>query len=93
MTDKHPSFTLTGQVALVTASSKGNGEACALALAQAGADIILGLRQIATGQTLVKRIQKMGREVLSVQMDVTSLDEMPKRSRPAYSTSSASISW
>jgi NAD(P)-dependent dehydrogenase (short-subunit alcohol dehydrogenase family) len=76
MTDTQPSFTLTGQVALVTASSKGIGKACALALAQAGADIILGLRQIATGQTLVKHIQKMGREVLPVQMDVTRLDEI-----------------
>jgi NAD(P)-dependent dehydrogenase (short-subunit alcohol dehydrogenase family) len=63
-------------VALVTASSKGIGRACALALAHAGADIILGLRQIATGQTLVKHIQKMGREVLPVQMDVTRMDEI-----------------
>jgi NAD(P)-dependent dehydrogenase (short-subunit alcohol dehydrogenase family) len=76
MTHTQPSFTLTGQVALVTASSKGIGRACALALAHAGADIILGLRQIATGQTLVKHIQKMGREVLPVQMDVTRLDEI-----------------
>jgi len=76
MADTQPLFTLTGQVALVTASSKGIGRACALALAQAGADIILGLRHIATGQTLVKQIQKMGREVLPVQMDVTRLDEI-----------------
>jgi len=76
MTDTQPSFTLAGQVALVTASSKGIGRACALALAHAGADIILGLRQIATGQTLVKHIQKMGREVLPVQMDVTRMDEI-----------------
>ena len=76
MTDKQPSFTLNGQVALVTASAKGIGEACALALAQAGADIILGLRQVSTGQALVKRIQKLGREVLPVQMDVTRLDEI-----------------
>ena len=76
MTDTQPSFTLTGQVALVTASSRGIGKACALALAQAGADIILGLRHIATGQTLVKQIQKMGREVLPVQMDVTRMDEI-----------------
>lgn len=76
MTNTQPSFSLTGQVALVTASSKGIGQACALALAQAGADIILGLRQVSSGQALVKRIQKMGREVLPVQMDVTRLDEI-----------------
>ncbi len=76
MTDKQPSFTLNGQVALVTASAKGIGRACALALAQAGADIILGLREVSSGQALVKRIQKLGREVLPVQMDVTRLDEI-----------------
>ena len=73
---KQPSFTLTGQVALVTASSKGIGKACALALAEAGADIILGLRQIAAGQALVRQIQKMGRKVLPVQMDVSKMDEI-----------------
>jgi NAD(P)-dependent dehydrogenase (short-subunit alcohol dehydrogenase family) len=76
MTDSKPSFSLSGQVALVTASSKGIGRACALALAQAGADIILGLKHKANGQALVRQIQKMGREVLPVQMDVTSMDEI-----------------
>ena len=76
MTNAQPSFTLNGQVALVTASSKGIGQACALALAQAGADIILGLRQVSSAQALVKRIQKLGREVLPVQMDVSRLDEI-----------------
>ena len=76
MTNAQPSFTLNGQVALVTASSKGIGQACALALAQAGADIILGLRQVSSAQALVKRIQKLGREVMPVQMDVSRLDEI-----------------
>jgi len=76
MTTTQPTLTLTGQVALVTGSAKGIGEACALALAQAGADIILGLRQVSSGRALVKRIQKLGREVLPVQMDVSRLDEI-----------------
>jgi NAD(P)-dependent dehydrogenase (short-subunit alcohol dehydrogenase family) len=69
-------FTLSGQVALVTASAKGIGKACALALAQAGADVILGLKHKSAGQALVKEIQKMGREALPVQMDVTKMDEI-----------------
>ncbi len=81
MTDTQPSFTLTGQVALITASSRGIGKACALALAQAGADIILGLKHEASGQALVTQIQKMGREVLPVQMDVTRLDEIAEAVR------------
>jgi len=73
---KQTSFTLNGQVALVTASSKGIGKACALALAESGADIILGLRQVSAGKGLVQQIQKLGREVLPVQMDVTKLNEI-----------------
>jgi NAD(P)-dependent dehydrogenase (short-subunit alcohol dehydrogenase family) len=74
--DKQPSFRLTGQVALVTASAKGIGKACALALAEAGADIILGLKQKDSAEALVKQIQKLGREVLPVQMDVTQIQEI-----------------
>ena len=76
MTPKQSSSLLNGQVALVTASSKGIGRACALALAEAGADIILGLRQLPAGKDLVRQIQKLGRAVLPVQMDVTKMDEI-----------------
>jgi NAD(P)-dependent dehydrogenase (short-subunit alcohol dehydrogenase family) len=76
MTNTQPSFSLIGKVALVTASSKGIGRACALALAQAGADIILGLKQKESGQVLARQIQKMGRKVLPVQMDVTKMNEI-----------------
>jgi NAD(P)-dependent dehydrogenase (short-subunit alcohol dehydrogenase family) len=47
-----------------------------LALAEAGADIILGLRDVSAGKSIVKQIQQMGREVLPVQMDVTRLDDI-----------------
>ncbi|BDP44343.1 oxidoreductase (plasmid) [Deinococcus aetherius] len=71
-----PSFRLDGQVALVTASSKGIGRACALALAHAGADIVLGLHDRATGEDLAREIEALGRRALPVQMDVTRLDEV-----------------
>ena len=73
---EQPSFSLAGQVALVTGSSKGIGRACALALAQAGADVILGLRDKTGGQDLARQIQEMGCQVLPVQMDVTKMQEI-----------------
>lgn len=76
MNNQQPSFRLDGQVALITGSAKGIGKACALALAQAGADIILGLKDKNSAQALVKQIQKFGREVLPVQMNVTQIPEI-----------------
>ena len=65
-----PRFDLTGQTALVTGAARGIGRACALALAQAGADVALGLRDIASGEELVTTIRELGRRVLPLQMDV-----------------------
>src|SRR4249919_1992347 len=41
-----PEFDLTGQVALVTGAARGLGNAISLALAHAGADVALGLRDV-----------------------------------------------
>jgi NAD(P)-dependent dehydrogenase (short-subunit alcohol dehydrogenase family) len=75
--DNHfPRFDLQGQVALVTGAARGIGNACALALAHAGADVALGLRDVRTGSNLASEIEAMGRRALCLQMDVTHLDQI-----------------
>ena len=76
MSSNFPSFDLQGQVALITGAARGIGNACALALANAGADIALGLRDVNTGGELASQIEAMGRRVLCLQMDVTQLDQI-----------------
>jgi NAD(P)-dependent dehydrogenase (short-subunit alcohol dehydrogenase family) len=71
-----PVFALGGQVALVTGAARGLGRAISLALAHAGADVVLGLRDAASGGDLAKAIEDMGRRALAVPMDVTRLDEI-----------------
>jgi NAD(P)-dependent dehydrogenase (short-subunit alcohol dehydrogenase family) len=71
-----PSFRLDGQVALVTGAARGLGRAIALALADAGADVALGLRVAGTADDLAEEIEGMGRRALPLQMDVTRLDEI-----------------
>jgi len=69
-------FDLSGQVALVTGAARGLGNAIALALAQAGADVVLGLRERASGAALAEQIRALGRRALPVQMDVTQRDQI-----------------
>jgi NAD(P)-dependent dehydrogenase (short-subunit alcohol dehydrogenase family) len=71
-----PRFDLTGQVALVTGAARGLGRAISLALANAGADVALGFRDINTGRDLVQEIEAIGRRALPLQMDVTHLDQI-----------------
>jgi NAD(P)-dependent dehydrogenase (short-subunit alcohol dehydrogenase family) len=78
MVDEFPRFDLTGQVALVTGAARGLGRATALALANAGADVALGLRDINTGRDLVTRIERMKRRALPLQMDVMQLDQISR---------------
>ena len=71
-----PRFDLVGRTALVTGAARGLGRAISLALANAGADVALGLRNANTGRELVAEIQAMGRKALALQMDVLKTDEI-----------------
>jgi len=71
-----PKFDLTGKVALVTGAARGLGRAISLALANAGADIALGLRDINSGADLLHEIEALGRRALPAQMDVTNLEQI-----------------
>ena len=73
---EYPRFDLSGQVALVTGAARGLGRAISLALAQAGSDVALGLRDVKTAGDLVREIQTLGRQALPLQMDVTRLDQI-----------------
>ena len=74
--DALPSFSVTSKVALVTGAARGIGRACALALAQAGADVALGLRNEADGAELVAAIAGYGRRALPLAMDMTDLTQV-----------------
>lgn len=66
-------FDLTGQVALVTGAARGLGRAIAISLAEAGADVAIGLRTLGSDGGLAAEIEATGRRVLPVQLEVTDL--------------------
>jgi NAD(P)-dependent dehydrogenase (short-subunit alcohol dehydrogenase family) len=71
-----PSFRVDGQVALVTGAARGLGRAIALALADAGADVALGLRDPSSGEELAAEIEALGRRALRLPMDVSDLGQV-----------------
>jgi len=73
-----PRFDLKGHVALVTGASRGLGHAISLALAAAGADVALGLRDVNADGGLSAEIRAMGRRALPLQMDVMYLDQITR---------------
>ena len=68
-------FDLSGRTALVTGAGRGLGRAIALALADAGADVALGLRDKAADGGLAAEIEAKGRRALKLQMDVLDLGQ------------------
>jgi len=74
--NSYPDFGLAGQVALVTGAARGLGNAIARALAHAGADVALGLRDVNAPGDGVAQIEAMGRRALPLQMDMTRLNEI-----------------
>jgi len=69
--NEFPQFDLKGRSALVTGAARGLGRAISLALAHAGADIALGLRDVNAPGDVVEEIEKLGRRALPLQMDAT----------------------
>jgi NAD(P)-dependent dehydrogenase (short-subunit alcohol dehydrogenase family) len=72
----YPTFDLTGQVALVTGAARGLGNAISLALAHAGADLALGLRDVNAPGDAASQIEAMGRRAMPLQMDMLHLDQI-----------------
>src|SRR4030095_1005448 len=73
---QYPQFGLSGRVALVKGAARGLGRAISLALAHAGADVALGLRDVQADSGLAAEIGKMGRRVLPLQMDMRKMEQI-----------------
>jgi len=70
------SGTLNGKIALVTGGGRGIGEACAVALAEAGADVVVCSRSEAEINTVAEKVRAMGRRAMAVVCDVTDAEQV-----------------
>ncbi|MHC4197336.1 MAG: SDR family NAD(P)-dependent oxidoreductase [Planctomycetota bacterium] len=71
-------FELRGQVALVTGASKGLGRSMSMALAEAGADIVMVARGPVKLAEAEKEVADMGVRTLAIVADVTVAEDVEK---------------
>jgi gluconate 5-dehydrogenase len=69
-------FSLAGRTAMVTGASRGLGAAMALALAQAGADLVITARREAALETTAAQIRALGRKVTLLALDQTDTEAL-----------------
>ncbi|HEX5481454.1 MAG TPA: 3-oxoacyl-[acyl-carrier-protein] reductase [Terriglobia bacterium] len=74
VTDHRPAF--EGKVALITGASQGIGKACARALAEAGASVALGARNVEKLRAAAAAIGADGATVLPLSLDVSKADSV-----------------
>ena len=75
-------FRLDGQVVVVTGGGRGIGEAIALGMAEAGADIVVAARRTAEIEAVAEKVRALGRKALAVttdMMDVAQVKTLAKR--------------
>jgi len=69
-------FALEGKTALVTGGSRGIGEATAIALANAGADVAVTSRKLTELERVADRVRELGRKSMAVETHVGRMDQL-----------------
>lgn len=77
-------FDLTGQVAIVTGTSRGLGQYFARALARAGADLVLTSRDRKTLAPFEAEISALGRRSVSLDLDLRNQESIQKMAAAAH---------
>ena len=81
-----PSFRLDGKRALVAGASSGIGAACAVALAEAGAEVWLAARRISELESLANEMVKEGLKAHALRLDICDVEvtEATLAAHPAF---------
>ena len=78
-------FDLSDKVAVITGASRGLGQHLGRALARAGADLVITSRRLAELTTFQIEIERMGRHVLALELDVRDVDCIQPMTELAHS--------
>lgn len=79
-------FRLDGQVAVVTGAGRGIGAATAVALAEAGADVVVSARSREQLEKVATRVEEAGRRAVVVPADLRDLEAVAALADAAHDT-------
>lgn len=82
----NPMFSLNGQVAIVTGSSRGIGQSIAQQMAVAGAKIVVSSRKVDACEAVVKQIKDAGGEAIAVACNISRRNECEALVKAAVDT-------
>src|SRR5215203_2536212 len=71
-------FSLSGKVSVVTGANRGIGRALATALAEAGSDVVLLVRDTGAAAEAIKELESLGVAAIAVAADVTEPDQVER---------------
>jgi len=77
-------FDLSGRTALITGCSRGLGQIFARALADAGADLIVTSRTLASLESFRAEVEAMGRRCIALECDVRDYDSIQRMADAAF---------
>src|SRR5688572_10232847 len=69
-------FSFSGKVSVVTGANRGIGRALVTALAEAGSDVVLLVRDTAGAAEVIRELEALGVTAVAVTADVTEPDEV-----------------
>ncbi len=69
-------FSLNGKVVLITGASRGIGQAAAIGMAQAGADIAIASRKLPDLERVAEEVRRTGKKCLPVAAHVARIEEI-----------------
>lgn len=69
-------FKLDGQIVVVTGGGRGIGEAIALGMAEAGADIVVAARRTAEIEAVAEKVRALGRRALAITTDMMEIEQV-----------------
>jgi 7-alpha-hydroxysteroid dehydrogenase len=86
-------FKLDGQVVVVTGGGRGIGEAIALGMAEAGADIVVAARRTHEIEAVADKVRALGRRALAITTDMMEIEQVQALADQTFKEMGGLTSW